>query len=295
MFHFCCLYNQLFSVPIFHGRNNPVFMLCWRSSGICRTIHPVSPQYLKWICAEWCQTGAGPGARSGAGTWKISRSLPSPQSSKDTSSVLCNSQMFCPGAMAQPGEVLAVLPSHKAEEYLGPARAGSEEDFPCPLGRGFLTIGILSLGEPSIHPSPSPDSNPAKERRSSLWHPFCWEGLGVAFGFNYPVHFSACLNFDCTGWAGCIFPWNKVLHPSWESAGRPQEQSLGWARGSVPEQGCPGEDWEVLVLQEMMQIVLLLLLTSCFRAWCGGFCFEQLRLWSLPPWNHSSLGVKTHC
>lgn len=51
----------------------------------------------------------------------------------------------------------SMLSSHKAEEYFGPARAGSgEQDFSCPLGTGFLTIGILSLGEPSIlHPLPT--------------------------------------------------------------------------------------------------------------------------------------------
>lgn len=78
-------------------------------------------------------------------------------SSKDASLVLCNSQLFCSGAMAEPGEVFAVQPQCcllKAEEHLGPARAGSgEQDFSCPLGMGFLTVGILSLGEPSIlHP-----------------------------------------------------------------------------------------------------------------------------------------------
>lgn len=101
--------------------------------------------------------------------------------------------------------------------------------------QGWIRRVFLSLGHGipdnwhfvpwrAIRPSPSPGSNQAKQRRSSLWRPFCWKGLGAAFGFNYPVSFSACLNFDCTGWACCVFPWNKVLHPSWESAWRPQEQ-----------------------------------------------------------------------
>lgn len=119
--------------------------------------------------------------------------------------------------------VVSVLPSHKAEAYLGPASARSGElDLACPMG--FLLIPWrFPLGR-AIHPAPSARSNQAKRRASSLWWPFHWRGLGAAFGFNYPVSFSACLNFDWTGWAGCLFPWNKVLHPSWESAQRPQEQ-----------------------------------------------------------------------
>lgn len=112
----------------------------------------------------------------------------------------------------------SMLPSHKA---------GLDQEngifFSLSLGHGIPDNWHFVPGR-AIHPSPSPDSNQAKQRRSSLWRPFCWKGLRVAFGFNYPVSFSACLSFDCTGWAGCVFPWNKVLHPSWESAGRPQEQ-----------------------------------------------------------------------
>lgn len=170
----------------------------------------------------------------------------------------------------------SVLPSLKAEGYLGPARAGSgEQDFSCPLGMAFLTIGILSLGKPSIlHPLLT-QTQPKREG-AACDTPLAGKAWEWHLDLIIQLTFSACLNFDCTGWAGCVFPWNKVLHPSWESAGSPQEQSLGWARGSVwkgsvPEQRWPGEDWEVLVLQEMMQIVLLL--RSCFRAWCGGFCF----------------------
>lgn len=160
MFHFCCLCNQLFSVLIFHGRNNPVYMLCWRSSGICCTIHPVNPQYLKWICTKRCQSGAGPGGCSGAGTCsrctKISRSLPSPSELRGYFIGVAQlaAVLFWSRGKAWGGVCCAasMLPSHKAEEHLGPARAGSG-DFSCPLGTGFLTIGILSLGEPSVlHP-----------------------------------------------------------------------------------------------------------------------------------------------
>lgn len=226
MFHFCCLYNQLFSVLIFHGRNNPVYMLCWRSSGICCTIHPVSPQYLKWICVKWCQSGAEPG-----GCWgeqepaHVAQRFPGVSqvhpSSKDTSSVLCNSQLFCSEPWQSLGRCL--LCSLNAAFSQGRAGSGEWDFFFLSLGHGIPDNWHFVPGR-AIHPSPSPDSNQAKRRRSSLWRPFCWKGLGVAFGFNYPVSFSACLSFDCTGWAGCVFPWNKVLHPSWESAGRPQEQ-----------------------------------------------------------------------
>lgn len=106
--------------------------------------------------------------------------------------------------------VVSMLPSHKAEAYLGLASTRSgEPDLACLLGMGFLLIPRHFLLGRAVHPAPLACSNQAKQRVSSLWRPFCWRGLGVAFGFNYPVSFSACLNFDWTGWAAACFHGTK--------------------------------------------------------------------------------------
>lgn len=144
----------IFAVPVIS------FSLSWSSmveiilftccvgeiSGICCTIHPVSPQYLQGICTKRCQSGAGQGGCSGTGTCsrctKISRSLPSPSELQGyfIGVVQLAAVLFWSRGKAWGGVCCAasMLPSLKAGEHSGPARAGSgEQDFFLSLGHGI--------------------------------------------------------------------------------------------------------------------------------------------------------------
>lgn len=54
--HFCCLYNQLFFVLVFLGRNIPAYMLCWVERRLCFT--SVSSHQPTAPLSEFVQNGA---------------------------------------------------------------------------------------------------------------------------------------------------------------------------------------------------------------------------------------------
>lgn len=137
-------------------------MLCWGESRLRCTIHPVNLQCLKWICTKRSKCEAEPEVCSGARTCsRCAKSVVSISLRVHLNScgyfigvVQLAAVLFwsCGKAWEDVCCVVSMLPSQKAEAYLGPASARSgETDLACPLGMGFLLIPPFSPWE--SHPS----------------------------------------------------------------------------------------------------------------------------------------------